>query len=208
MRNKFFTSHQIQDTDVQYVGVKSVILASSWYRCGALPMQEIYSCSWVQRFKGSLQCIIFMFISTKSSSSFLPEAGFFHDWPARGRQLVAEGHQESGWKQRFGHSPGRMIILSCYVIGMVHIHDLVINLSCDVAEAGSAAVHSGTESFHERGAAGRPIGHPATRRRSRAGEDEERRVPVSAVWGLQVSGDSFYSAYLSFCLFAQTLDVM
>lgn len=45
--------------------------------------------------------------------------------------------------------------------------------------AGSAAVHSGAESFDERGAGGHSTGHLAKRRRICRGQDEEGGVQVS-----------------------------
>lgn len=122
---------------------------------------------------------------------FISETGFLHDWPARCRQLVAEGHQESGWQQKNRHRPGKIHTFTVWhpVISVLHIlnQSRHADFAFAVAATGSATVHSGTEGLNERGAGRHSTGNPAKRGRGCAGQDEEGGVQISSVWGLQVS---------------------
>lgn len=62
--------------------------------------------------------------------------------------------------------------------------------------AGSAAKHSGTEGFDERGTGRYQTSNSTERRRSLTGQDEERGIQVSAVRGLQVSIRMFDLTYI------------
>lgn len=60
----------------------------------------------------SWRCIVSVFTSTKIQ--LIPEISFIHDWLARGRQLAAEGHQQSGWWQKARHRTGRRFVISVW----------------------------------------------------------------------------------------------
>lgn len=94
--------------------------------------------------------ICHVWVLYKFSREFVSEIRLLHDWPARGRQLVAEGHRESGGRQKAGHCPGykthglavrrlRMIVLQ--VVDQAR-HLLLGLIFCDCCRKSSNALRS------------------------------------------------------------------
>lgn len=63
----------------------------------------------------------------------------------------------------------------------VTMHSGSLHLCLFLLGVGGAAVHRGAEVFDERGAGRCSTGYAAERRRGRAGQDEERGLPISTV---------------------------